>query len=100
MSTQRFSRHAWQWRLLSLVMVQLPLKGHVKEALRFMLRLHESNTFQGTHEKKKNLLNKKVYRSKKMEYTLLLNMFQNRVVYHYNQPLKAMGHFDRAMHNW
>lgn len=39
MSTQRFSRQAWQWRLLSLVMVQLPLKGHVKVALRFMLRL-------------------------------------------------------------
>lgn len=42
MSTQRLSRHAWQWRLLSLVMVQLPLKGHVKEALRFILRLNKS----------------------------------------------------------
>lgn len=41
MSTQRLSRHAWQWRLLSLVMVQLPLKGHVKLALRFMLRLNK-----------------------------------------------------------
>lgn len=43
-STQRLSRHAWQWRLLSLVMVQLPLKGHVKEALRFILRLNKSKT--------------------------------------------------------
>lgn len=41
MSTQRLSRHAWQWRLLSLVMVQLPLKGHVKAALRFILRLNK-----------------------------------------------------------
>lgn len=41
MSTQRLSRHAWQWRLLSLVMVQLPLKGHVKLALRFILRLNK-----------------------------------------------------------
>lgn len=39
MSMQRFRRQAWQWRRLSLVMVQLPLKGQVKEALRFILRL-------------------------------------------------------------
>lgn len=44
MSTQRLSRHAWQWRLLSLVIVQLPLKGHVKEALRFILRLKKRKT--------------------------------------------------------
>lgn len=37
---QRLRRQAWQWRRLSLVMVQLPLNGQVKEALRFMLRLH------------------------------------------------------------
>lgn len=41
MSTQRLSRQAWQWRRLSLVMVQLPLNGQVKEALRFILRLQE-----------------------------------------------------------
>lgn len=39
MSMQRLRRQAWQWRRLSLVMVQLPLNGQVKEALRFMLRL-------------------------------------------------------------
>lgn len=41
MSMQRLRRQAWQWRRLSFVMVQLPLKGQVKEALRFMLRLLE-----------------------------------------------------------
>lgn len=41
MSMQRFRRQAWQWRRLSFVMVQLPLNGQVKEALRFMLRLLE-----------------------------------------------------------
>lgn len=39
MSTQRLSRHAWQWRRLSLVMRQSPLKGQVNSAFRFMLRL-------------------------------------------------------------
>lgn len=41
MSMQRLRRQAWQWRRLSLVMVQLPLNGQVKEALRFILRLQE-----------------------------------------------------------
>lgn len=61
MSTQRLSRHAWQWRLLSLVMVQLPLKGHVKEALRFILRLNKSKTvsnrLKGIEKKNSNLTN-------------------------------------------
>lgn len=39
MSIQRLSRQAWQWRRLSLVMRQSPLKGQVKSAFRFMLRL-------------------------------------------------------------
>lgn len=43
MSTQRLSRQAWQWRRLSLVMEQLPLKGQVKLAFRFMLRLVEAD---------------------------------------------------------
>lgn len=38
-SRQRLSLQAWQWRRLSLVMVQLPLKGQVKLAFRFILRL-------------------------------------------------------------
>lgn len=41
MSMHRLRRQAWQWRRLSFVIVQLPLNGQVKEALRFMLRLLE-----------------------------------------------------------
>lgn len=39
MSIQRLSLQAWQWRRLSLVMRQSPLKGQVNSAFRFMLRL-------------------------------------------------------------
>lgn len=44
MSTQRLSRQAWQWRRLSLVMRQSPLKGQVNSAFRFMLRLPREDT--------------------------------------------------------
>lgn len=44
MSTQRLSRQAWQWRRLSLVMRQSPLKGQVNSAFRFMLRLPREHT--------------------------------------------------------
>lgn len=77
MSTQRFSRHAWQWRLLSLVMVQLPLKGHVKVALRFMLRLREKKTV--SKKKKKIQTNKQVLKSytiKKKHFRGLLCFFK------------------------
>lgn len=44
MSTQRLRRQAWQCLRLSLVMVQLPLKGQVKLAFRFILRLSRAKT--------------------------------------------------------
>lgn len=54
MSTQRFRRQAWQWRRLSLVMVQFPLNGQVKLALRFILRLRD-------RERRRVNLLKKIY---------------------------------------
>lgn len=49
MSTQRLRRQAWQWRRLSLVMRQSPLKGQVNSAFRFMLRLpREHTSFPGS----------------------------------------------------
>lgn len=44
MSTQRFSRQAWQCRRLSLVILQSPLKGQVNIAFLFMLLLERKGT--------------------------------------------------------
>lgn len=44
MSMHRFSRHAWQCRRLSLVILQSPLNGHVNIAFLFMLLLEENKT--------------------------------------------------------
>lgn len=74
MSTQRLSRHAWQWRLLSLVMVQLPLKGHVKAALRFILRLNKLYTFYSLLKYQTS-----VYKNTKVQFKEVTDVFKNFV---------------------